>query len=366
MEREVRHLLRLNFQPAPASSADGRPEPVHLQVLNEVHGPTLRRQLNRHLAEVPAAAGGEDCAHCHPAGRLQIRSATISGSVADRVGWLSLHGHRLPLRSDNDFLLELDVSRSPLATEAAAAEGEPCVAPSAVLGYYRRRCAVTGAVRRHRRGEGPPTVNGPAVTFCDAGGAVDCVPCVAVCASAAVPWLAELRARPRPSGWPEDRLLARLDRTLLLVPTGPHAEDDRLWRLSFSRQEAQLVRGLPPSARYCLMLLKAVKKERRDRLANVSSYYLKTCVLWMCQQRQETEWRDSLAAMDAVLEMLRQAVDDKVLPSFFCSEINVLRDPTDERLADIRRGIRYFQEEMLNLLHEMFTSLRPAKPITLE
>ena len=381
----MRHLLRVNYQPAPAAAAadDSRPEPVHLQIFNDVYGPTLRRKLNAHLSELPApGAAGEACRHCRPARPLKIRSATISGSVADRVGWLSVDGQRVPLRSDSDFLLELDLSAAPLRAERHAAGDEPCVAPAAVPGYYRLlrgrrpRCrhpgrrelaagavrdALTEAVRRHRPGEVAPTVSGPAVSFCDARGAVDCVPCVAIRADAAVPWLAELRARPRHAGWPEERLLAQLNGSLLLVPVGPHEDDGQLWRLSFSRQEALLVRALPPPARYCLMLLKAARMGRRDRLLAVSSYYLKTCVLWMCQEQSEANWRDPLTAMGAVLNMLRRAVDDGVLPSFFCEEINVLRAPTAERLAEIRRALSFFQENLLSLLHDMFCSLKPNK-----
>ncbi|KAF0314164.1 Protein mab-21-like 3 [Amphibalanus amphitrite] len=277
-------------------------------------------------------------------------------------------------------MLELNVSAAPLAAAAESGAAEPCLALSTVPGFYRLllgwsaecrhpqrrelpaaavRAAMTEAVRRHRPGA-EPRVSGPAVTF-DDGGDIDCVPCVPVRCDAAVPWLAELRARPRPAGWPEDEVLARLAGPLHLVPVGPSTADRRLWRLSFSGPEALLMDALPAPARYCLMLLRLVRARNRLRLATVSSYYLKTCVFWLCQRRPEADWQEPLAAIRAVLAMLEEAIDEGFLPCFFWSEMNVIREPTPQRLAALRRTVHYFQQDLVPELSIIFRRAAPTR-----
>ena len=216
------------------------------------------------------------------------------------------------------------------------------------------------AVRLHRPDQ-QPHVSGPAVTFHNGKRDVDCVPCVPVRGDAAVPWLAELRARRRPAGWPGDELVAQLTGALHLVPVGPSAADRRLWRLSFSRPEALLVRALPPPARYCLMLLRLVRAHSRPRLADVSSYYLKTCVFWLCQQRADVDWRQPLEAIRAVLDMLERAIDQGFLACFFWSEMNVFREPTPQRLAALRRAARHFREQLVPKLNTLLAMYEPVQ-----
>ena len=374
IENELKSILRAHFRP----EADYG-EPPHLLELNDVLGPGLRANLNEQLSEMgpDATLPTAECGHCGglPPGGLRILRAVISGSVADRIGWLTIRGVKMELRSDHDFMLELNVAAVPLSAEAESGAAEPCLALSDTPGYYRLllgrsedcqhpqrreltaatvRAAMTEAVRRCLRGTEPRT-SGPAVTFRDRDGDVDCVPCVPVREDAAVPWLAALSARSRAAGWPGDELLARLAGVLHLVPVGPHADDVRLWRLSFSRPEAMLVRGLPPAVRYCLMLLRLVRVYQRPRLADVSSYYLKTCVFWLCLQQPEAHWQDPLTAMRVVLDMLERAVSERFLPCFFWEELNVLRDPTPARLAALLRAVRFFQDHLASSLYAIFT-----------
>ena len=388
IENELKNMLRAHFRPA-AVEYDG--DPPHLLALNNKLGGRLRAKLNDQFTEMgpDATLPTDECDHCGglPPGGLRILRAVISGSVADRIGWLTIQGIKLKLRSDNDFMLQLNVAAAPLANEAESGAAEPCLALSDTPGYYRLllgrsedcrhpqrreltaaavRAAMTEAVRRFLRGKEPRT-SGPAVTFRAADGDVDCVPCVPVREDAAVPWLAALSARRRAAGWPGDVLLARLSGVLHLVPVGPHADDVRLWRLSFSRPEAMLVRGLPPAARYCLMLLRLVRVDRRPRLADVSSYYLKTCVFWLCLQQPEAHWQDPLTAIRAVLNMLERAVAERFLPCFFWEELNVLRDPTPVRLAALRQAVRFFQDHLASSLHAILIrskgQLRPFRKI---
>ncbi|KAF0301941.1 hypothetical protein FJT64_025897 [Amphibalanus amphitrite] len=377
-EQRLGAVLRGHFRLEPSSL------PIHLKYIRQVLAPKLQRDLNAQLSALgrDATLPTDECGRCGglPADGLRVERTTISGSVADRVGWITINRLKLVLHSDHDFMLELNVSAAPLAAEAASGASEPCLAPSDTPGFYRLllgrsaecrhpqrrelpaaavRAAMTAAVRGHCAGA-EPRVSGPAVTFDDGQGDVDCVSCVPVRCEAAVPWLAELRARPRPAGWPGERLLARLAGPLHLVPVGPGAADRRLWRLSFSGPESLLVRALPARARYCLLLLRLVRAHRRQQLATVSSYYLKTCVFWLCQWRPEADWQEPLAAIRAVLAMLEEAIDQGFLPCFFWSEMNVFREPTPERLAALRFTVRRFQED---LVHILYTLLNRTKKV---
>ena len=155
-------------------------------------------------------------------------------------------------------------------------------------GQVRRTLAA--AVRLS--GPQPVTLHGPAVTRHHHWFSVDLVPCLRAIGGGGGGggWLSELSARARPAGWPSPGLLCRLTARLQLVPVGPTPTDRRLWRVSFSRPEAELARALPTRARFCLMLLRGLRRRCRTEVPLVSSYQLKTCTFWLCERRPVAAW----------------------------------------------------------------------------
>ena len=65
-----------------------------------------RRGKVRVLTPQHSETSTHECGHCggpSPAG-LRIQQTAISGSLADRIGWLTIHTARVPLHSDYDFI----------------------------------------------------------------------------------------------------------------------------------------------------------------------------------------------------------------------------------------------------------------------
>ena len=148
-------LLRQCFRPEPDN---GRPPP-HLSYINNIFGPRLQLNLNVQLRKMGRASTlpTAECGHCgglSPDG-LRIQQTVISGSLADRIGWLTIHMARVPLHSDYDFMLELNVSTAPLAAEAESAATEPCLALSDTAGFYRLLLGWSARCRHRQRRELP-------------------------------------------------------------------------------------------------------------------------------------------------------------------------------------------------------------------
>ena len=111
-EKRLEKILRRRFCPV---ADDGKP-PLHLRYISQVLAPNLQRSLNAQLSELDrdATLPTRECSHCGglPPEGLRVRRATISGSLADRLGWLTVGAFRLALHSDSDFMLELNVSNA--------------------------------------------------------------------------------------------------------------------------------------------------------------------------------------------------------------------------------------------------------------
>ena len=107
---------------------------------------------------------------------------------------------------------------------------------------------------------------------------------------------------------------------------------DLRWRLSFSVLEAELTRSLTDIQRRCYRLLKAIVKldinEELPETKKFPSYYLKTSMLWLCENSCEDSWtihnlgRQWLTLVDNVLESLEK----KELPHYFVSSYNLFCD----------------------------------------
>ena len=97
--------------------------------------------------------------------------------------------------------------------------------------------------------------------------------------------------RHRPGQWPPDIIIDTIfNMGCILVPIGPKeiANNELLWRISFSMAEKQLVHAMNYTQILCYGLLKLSLKNIIDRNENVKgllcSYFMKTAVFWLSEE----------------------------------------------------------------------------------
>lgn len=114
---------------------------------------------------------------------------------------------------------------------------------------------------------------------------------------------------------------------VLLVPTGnplsPAAENE--WRLSFSFVEIEIFNHLIPKQRQLYGLLKYLFKELFSDVDLLSSYHIKTLMLWKID-RETLEYWEGVHLVEFIVEMFGEmfsAVDRGYIPHLFINECNI-------------------------------------------
>jgi hypothetical protein len=114
---------------------------------------------------------------------------------------------------------------------------------------------------------------------------------------------------------------------ILLVPTGnplsPAAEDE--WRLSFSFVEIEIFNHLLPRQRQLYGLLKYLFKELFNEVDLLSSYHVKTLMLWKVDHEPLEYW-ERVRLIEFIVEMFREifsAIDNEYIPHLFISGSNI-------------------------------------------
>ncbi|MEW8545296.1 MAG: hypothetical protein AB2693_17375, partial [Candidatus Thiodiazotropha sp.] len=109
----------------------------------------------------------------------------------------------------------------------------------------------------------------------------------------------------------------------------PTSDDKHLqWRLSFSLQERLLVTSFNSVQLKCYILLKMIKKKMiRKKLGGkyLTSYHLKTCVLYMMENSPAEFWTQEnlLVCLQQCLHQMLEYVETGVLPNYFIPEENM-------------------------------------------
>lgn len=106
----------------------------------------------------------------------------------------------------------------------------------------------------------------------------------------------EWLTRDRPYNWPSPEVIEECKALgFIVVPVGhPHsAEQDLLWRLSFSHQERNFVTQFNSTQYKCYVTLKLIKKDiilRIMQTESLSSYHCKTCMFYMIENTPASFW----------------------------------------------------------------------------
>jgi cyclic GMP-AMP synthase len=128
---------------------------------------------------------------------------------------------------------------------------------------------------------------------------------------------------------------------------------ERHWRLSFQEQERQLIaqKGrLKPVGR---LLKKMKKRQQHDQIA---SYYIKTVLLFMVEQRNYAFWQQSLSRVFLdTLETYSKYIRDKKIPYYWNDEYNLIGHIDDSTLTNFAYRLEYIINKI---------KINPNKPDT--
>lgn len=162
---------------------------------------------------------------------------------------------------------------------------------------------------------------------------------------------------------------------ILLVPTGnplsPTAEDE--WRLSFSFVEIEIFNNLIPKQRQLYGLLKYLFKELFSEVDLLSSYHIKTLMLWKID-RQPLEYWEGVHLVEFIVEMFSEmfsAVDSEYIPHLFIRGCNIFPlHKTNQMKKDkyneiVQNGLLEVVLHAINktLLHDLSLDATP-RPVT--
>ena len=192
----------------------------------------------------------------------------------------------------------------------------------------------------YTRNEVLPSTSSPSVAGKGAMNEYDGVPCLRLGAwsQQALAWIQRQTHSNAPfkSDW---RSNIEKNVSLFLVPTGNPLSDehDLQFRLSFSMVEIECFKQLTSSMRKMYGIVKYVFKSLFNGVNLLSSYHLKTLVLWKIEQSPICEWSTKKATefILEIVEAVNKAIDNTYIPHFFIEKCNIFpkHKATDENVA---------------------------------
>ncbi|XP_070538632.1 protein mab-21-like 3 [Ptychodera flava] len=145
------------------------------------------------------------------------------------------------------------------------------------------------------------------------------------------------------------------------------AKDNLYWQTSYQLCEMALLEGIDRDGgcrKQCLRILKKLREDDwcRSTKPVVSSYHLKTLLLWECERYpNSTDWsREKLG--ERVLGLVRELkkwVNDRVCPHYFVPEINLFKDKHGNlKDPENGRGFDHVDKKLSEFLNEPRRLLR--------
>ena len=333
-----------------------------------------------------------ECSHCSPLGRLCIQGCSVSGSsieglmglprfggiggaVATRgsavdvmvqlgpVRWAESTAGECPdiAERKDDFgaaslhVTDQEGTSTPCLTAVPTEnpgfvlllqekehgcrhQGRHCFTAESVRQLVYDYCTLTMDVTEELTPTGPATsFHTKSINVVEWDG-YDIVPCLRV-----PRWPSdEFFNRRRTCDWPPASVRDDIrDFGIHLVPVGAKgSRTERLeWRLSFSRAEVVAVWHMTPEQLLSLVVSKSCKGRLGPEGKAVKSYYLKTTLLWLCQETPAEQWRSIMQGVMMMMDFLEKAISDRCLPCFFWTGINLLQKSSPDELDAMRRTV---------------------------
>src|SRR6218665_687158 len=161
--------------------------------------------------------------------------------------------------------------------------------------------------------------------------------------------------RKRLNGWPTDNIVERIVKGgchLVSKPHGKNPNDDTQWRYSFSQAETILIHNTwTPVQKYIYHLLRIVKRHLVLQCGGniktfISNYYIKTLMLWSCEEKPAEFWEDRnivTSVRELLLDFIEKLIERKI-PHYFMPENNIMDDLACN--SDVENEIRFLISHM--------------------
>ena len=133
------------------------------------------------------------------------------------------------------------------------------------------------------------------------------------------------------------------------------------WRISFSKAELTLAEHRNDIQKKCYYIFKSMFKEYLGKSGVISTYYLKTIMMWAMEENPTEYWReDNIGqAVLGLLDDLYQAVHLGYLQNYFIKDQNLLRDKSKDALAQAAKEIAVFRQRVLYIKRQEKVLLTP-------
>ena len=131
----------------------------------------------------------------------------------------------------------------------------------------------------------------------------------------------------------------------------PGGDPSLEWRLSFSEAELTLAEQRTLIQKKIYYIFKTIFKENLGKSGVISTYYLKTIMMWAMDQNPPEYWReDNIGqAVLGLLDDLYQALLTRNLSHYFMPQLNLLRHISCDILDQEADDLLYFRKNILNI-----------------
>ena len=183
---------------------------------------------------------------------------------------------------------------------------------------------------------------------------------------------AEWPHRARPHDWPTRKMIETIitHETHLVAIGHPLSEDPTLeWRLSFSFAERYLLQSLSGEQLLSHFLARRILKSVRQDSDKIPSFFLKTMLLWHCEEKSGSYWQPNRIVFTArdILRRLIEFLRSFNLPNYFVPENNMIDHLPRENVRDFASRLEEalhhdkFSNEVFEVIRENGFTVDPRK-----
>ncbi|OWF34776.1 Protein mab-21-like 3 [Mizuhopecten yessoensis] len=157
-------------------------------------------------------------------------------------------------------------------------------------------------------------------------------------ASVRIPWPEQAASfKTRTRKWPESSIIEKVVTDGCHLVHNPHTRSGTYlmeWKYTFSTSEQEIVLSFSPFQRSVFLVIKQIKRiyldygtsEIGEPLAGLTTYHLKTVMLWLSEKLDSTLWGTSPhECLIMFFRELEKCLDTEVCPHYFMPEINVMQ-----------------------------------------
>ena len=172
--------------------------------------------------------------------------------------------------------------------------------------------------------------------------------------------------RTRASGWPDSEMVASIVKSgCHVVPVGYYNSPlkEKEWRLSFSKAERFLVISLSRKQKQVYSILKCIIKESNSSHV-VSSYHLKTCLLWLCENMEQKLWELNPVTLlvAKLLSLLLKFYVEQHLPNYFVKQNNMIDHVDPDTVKSAATELEHISTNLLSHMAQ-FVDQRMSVPV---